>query len=110
MKTGQNSLYFIPLNESADERSRGRVVSWINSWWKYRTGAARGGRTVKRLSPDNWFDMHIQDMPRLWTHPREEIETVVGVFNKYRLAHPHIPHVFAIPRLMTHLWIRQLSK
>ena len=23
---------------------------------------------------------------------------------------PHIPHVFAIPRLMTHLWRRQLSK
>ena len=29
--TGQNPLDFIPLNESPDERSGGRVVSWINS-------------------------------------------------------------------------------
>ena len=30
--TGQNTLDFIPLNESADERSGGRAVSWINYW------------------------------------------------------------------------------
>ena len=40
MMNGQNPLDFIPMNESADERSGGRVVSWINSWWKDRTGAA----------------------------------------------------------------------
>ena len=34
MMTGQNLLKFIPLNESADERSGGRVVSCIASWWK----------------------------------------------------------------------------
>ena len=34
MMTGKNPLYFIPLNELADERSGGRVVSWIISWWK----------------------------------------------------------------------------
>ena len=31
MMNGQNPLDFIPLNESADERSGGWVVSWINS-------------------------------------------------------------------------------
>ena len=31
MMTGQNSLDFIPLNESADEKLGGRVVSWISS-------------------------------------------------------------------------------
>ena len=34
MMTGQNTLEFILLNESADERSGGRVVSWITSWRK----------------------------------------------------------------------------
>ena len=38
MATVQNPLNFIPLNESDDERSGGWVVSWINSWWKDRTG------------------------------------------------------------------------
>ena len=31
MMNGQNPLDFIPLNESADERSGGWVGSWINS-------------------------------------------------------------------------------
>ena len=35
--TGQNPLDLIPMNESADDRSGGRVVSWIDSWWKDRT-------------------------------------------------------------------------
>ena len=55
MTTSQNPLDFIPLNESADERSGGWVISCINSWWKDRTGVALGGRALKRLSPDDWF-------------------------------------------------------
>ena len=42
--------------------------------------------------------------------PPTAMETVVEVFNEDSLAHHHIPHVFAIPRLMTHLQRRQLSK
>ena len=70
MITGKNPLDFIPLNYSSDERSGGRVVSWINYWWKDRTGAVWGGRALKRLSPDDWFELHTQDRPRLWTPPQ----------------------------------------
>ena len=35
--TGNNPLDFIPLNESENEISAGRVVSWITSWRKDRT-------------------------------------------------------------------------
>ena len=38
------------------------------------------------------------------------METVVELFNDYRLAYPHIPHVFAIPILMTHIWKKQVYK
>ena len=38
MMTSQHPLDFIPLNDSAGERSGGRVVSWIGYWWKDRTG------------------------------------------------------------------------
>ena len=36
--------------------------------------------------------------------------TVVELFNEDRLVHPQIPHAFAVPRLMTHLWRKALSK
>ena len=66
---GKNLLNFINLNELADERSGGRLVSWIDSWWKDRTEAAWWGRALKRLLPDDWFDMHIQDRPIVWNPP-----------------------------------------
>ena len=65
---------------------------------------------MNRLSPDYWFQLHIQDRPRLWTPPPAAMETVVEVFNEDCLEHVHTPHMFAIPRLMTNLWRRQLSK
>ena len=36
--------------------------------------------------------------------------TVVELFNDDRLAHPKIHHVFCVPRLMTQLWRKALSK
>ena len=38
------------------------------------------------------------------------METVVELSNEDRLAHPHTPHMFSMPRLMNHLWRRHLSK
>ena len=65
---------------------------------------------MNRFSPDDFFELHTQYRPILWTPPPAAMETLVEVFNEDCLAHPHIPHVFSIPRLITHLWIRQLSK
>ena len=36
--------------------------------------------------------------------------TVLEMFNNDRMANSHLPHVFAVPRLMTHLWRKQLVK
>jgi len=36
--------------------------------------------------------------------------TVVELFNDDRLAHPEILHVFCVPRMMTHMWRKALSK
>eukprot|EP00956_Cyclotella_meneghiniana_P032553 scaffold90111_cov54-Cyclotella_meneghiniana.AAC.2 len=35
---------------------------------------------------------------------------VLEMFNDDHLSHPHLPHVFVVPRLMTHLWRKQLTK
>ena len=36
--------------------------------------------------------------------------TVMEMFFEDRLAHPFVPHVFVVPRLMTHQWRKALSK
>ena len=100
--TVQKPLDFILINDLADKRSMGRVVSQITSWWKDKTGTVWGGRPLKKLAPDNWFMLYTQDMPRIWTPLPAAMETVVELFNEYRLAHPNTPRVFDIPHLMTH--------
>ena len=109
MMAGQNPLDFIPLNESSDDRL-GRVVSWITSWWKYKTGTVWGEHPLKGLAPGDWFELYTQDMPRLWIFTPAEMETVIELFNEDRLAHPHTPHLFLITRLITHLQRKQLYK
>ena len=55
MMTVQNLLGFIPLNDSADEISGGRLVSWITSWCKLKTGTVWGVRPLKKLAPDDFL-------------------------------------------------------
>ena len=75
--TGQNPLEFILLNDSADERSGGWVVSWITSWWKDRTGEAWVGRALKKLAPDDWFQLPHKTAQDFGHSPPAGIETVV---------------------------------
>ena len=77
MMTVQNLLGFIPLNDSADDISGGRLVSWITSWCKLKTGTVWGVRPLKKLAPDDFFELQTQYMPRLWTPTPAEMETVV---------------------------------
>ena len=79
--TGQKPLEFVPLNDSSDKKSGGQVFSWIDSWWKYRTETAWGGRALKKLARDDLFQLHTQDSPRIWTPPPAAIENVVELFN-----------------------------
>ena len=42
--------------------------------------------------------------------PPAAMETIMEFFNEDRIAHPWNPHVFVVPRLMTHLWRKHLGK
>ena len=59
---------------------------------------AWGGRPMKKLETEDWFELHTQDITRLWKPPPAAMETVVELFNEDHLAYPHIPQVFAIPK------------
>ena len=110
MMAGLDPLSFIPLNEDASRRTKSRVVDWIASWWSDRRGQSWCGLPLKLLAPEDWFELHNIWEPRLWIPPPAAMETVVEIFNEDRLAHPQIPHVFAVPCLMTHVWRKALSK
>lgn len=111
MMSGENLLTFVPLNKNANEGSNGLVVQRINSWWTDNNGEAWLGGLLRLLSPGDWFLLHkIEEDPRLWVPPPSAMETVVEMFNEDRMMHPHVPHVFAVPLLMTHLWQKQLGK
>ena len=50
----------------------GQVGSWITSWWKDKTEAAWLGHPMKKLAPADWFELHAQDMNRIWTPPTQQ--------------------------------------
>ena len=118
---GSNPWAAIPINEDANFRTNGRVETWIRSWWndKYQTPwfGKKGDRSthyeseeLKLLEPTDWFNLFNIKEHRLWIPPPAAMETVIEIFNEDRLVYPHLTHVFAIPRLMTHLWRKQLFK
>lgn len=65
---------------------------------------------LKLLTPEDWFLLHEVDQPRLWVPPPAAMQTVLELFSEDPLVNPHIPHVFIVPRLMTCMWRKALSK
>ena len=109
---GKDPLSFLPFHFQADKRTSGKVLKWVKSWWQM--GAKRGtwfsGKPLKLLTPEDWFTLYENDKPRLWFPPPGAMATVIELFNDDRLVHPGIPHVFCVPRLMTHFWRKALGK
>ena len=117
---GMNPWEAIPLNEGADDRAQGRVEEWVRAWWSTKDGkpwTQMGEDTTRyestqliRLNPEDWFRLRDIRGHRLWMPPPAAMETIVEVFNEDRIVYPHLAHVFVVPRLMTHLWRKQLFK
>lgn len=110
MMAGENPLSFIPLALGADERAEGRVGRWIRSWWQDRGGDPWGQRELVEITKDNMFELPSLEADRLWMLAPAAMETAMELFNEDRIAHPWNAHVFAIPRIMTHLWRKNLGK
>jgi hypothetical protein len=110
MKTGSDPLVFLPLSQSANERVHGLVADWVNTWWRSGNGDSWCGEDLTLLTPEDWFDLRNVTGPRLRIPPPAAMGAVVEMFGDDRLVRPHLPHVFVVPRLMTYLWQKQLSK
>ncbi|KAL3777809.1 hypothetical protein ACHAW5_001787 [Stephanodiscus triporus] len=65
---------------------------------------------LKAITKDNMFELRDLQAARLWILPPATMEVVMELLCEDRLAHPQWPHVFAVPRLMTHFWRKDLMK
>ena len=117
---GKNPWSTIPLNEDPNERTNGRVEEWIRSWWSDQEGRAwckvgddatqYVSSLLNKLEPDDWFNLKEIKGHRLWMPPPAAMATVMEVFTEDRIINPHLTHIFAVPRLMTHLWRKRLFR
>eukprot|EP00956_Cyclotella_meneghiniana_P033568 scaffold97112_cov54-Cyclotella_meneghiniana.AAC.1 len=98
---GDGPWRFLPLSEGADTRSGGSVVSWVRSWWGTDSATSWCKAPLKVLTPTDWFSLKDVVGPRLWVPPPAAMHTALEMFNEDRIARPHLPHVFVVPRLMT---------
>jgi len=110
MKVGSDPMRFLPLCEGALERAGEVLGEWVVTWWRDSEGKPWCGSDLRTLTPEDWFLLHTFEDPRMWVPPPAAMETVLELFNEDHLVSPHIPHVFMVPRLMTHLWRKQLAK
>ncbi len=59
---------------------------------------------------DNTFELRDLKAARLWMLPPSAMEVTLELLCEDCLAHPQWPHVFVVPRLMMHLWRKDLMK
>lgn len=102
MLLGRDPLQYVPLDKGALERSGGAVEEWIRSWW--------GGGNLVTLRPEGWFREAHGHGAFLWSPPPAAMETALEMLAEARHKRPYSAHVVVVPRLMTHLWRKQLGK
>jgi hypothetical protein len=110
MLAGADPFSFLPFNRGADDRASGAVASWVRSWWRTKKGKDWGGIPLVEVTPETMFELKDLQAARLWVLAPAVMGTALELFGDDRLAHPQWPHVFVIPRLMTHMWRKNLGK
>ena len=117
MMAGDDPMSFLPFHQGANTRSQGRVGKWVRSWWRTSDqepglGQDRnwGGLPLVEVTQDNMFELKDMKAARLWMLPPAAMEVAIELLWEDKLAHPQWPHVFVVPRFMTHMWRRNLGK
>ena len=117
MMAGEDPMSFLPFHLGADTRSRGRVGKWVRSWWRPvdrgpgpEQGQDWGGLPLVEIDQNNMFELKDVRAARLWMLPPAAMEVAIELLWEDKLAHPQWPHVFVVPRFMTHMWRRDLGK
>ncbi len=107
---GADPLSYLPFNLGAGVRFKGVVGSWVRSWWRTKKGEDWGGLPLVEVTRESMFELKDLKAAQLWLVPPAVMEIALELFCKDQMAHPHWPHVFVVPWLMTHLWRKKLGK
>ncbi len=109
---GHNPLSFIPFHKGADKQSNGQTGTWVQSWWLSKKRMEFGGLYLGQVTKNNMFKLRNFNFKAacLWMIPLSGMEVAMELLCEDHLAHPQWPHVFFVPRLMTHLWRKDLMK
>ena len=117
MMAGDDPMSFLPFHLGADTRSQGQVGKWVRSWWRTSDQAPGpgqdrnwGGLPLVEVTQNNMFKLKDMKAARLWMLPPAAMEVATELFWEDKLAHPQWPHIFVVPRFMTHMWRRNLGK
>ena len=65
---------------------------------------------LTEIGKDEWFELQNALGPILWMPSPASMGMVMEFFNEDRLVHSWNPRVAVVPRLITHLWRKNLGK
>jgi hypothetical protein len=102
---GESMLSFVPLSQNASERSAA-LLPWVRSWAE----AKDKNKQVKVLSPTEWCDPHPSGETYVWVPPPAAAGAAIDWLGQSIHQRPESVHIVLVPRLMTGLWRKKLSK
>jgi hypothetical protein len=101
---GESMLSFVPLAQSADERSPD-LLEWVRSWAEsHKSGP------VKILTPTEWCDPHPSGRTYVWVPPPAAAAAAMEWLAQSIHKRPDSVHIVLVPRLMTACWRKRLGK
>ena len=98
---GVSTASFIPLHLSAFERSPA-LHCWMRQWTR--------ALDFTFLDPSDWFTTGHSHGHFVWSPPPAAAAVVVEQLGKARMKRPEALHLVVVPRLMTGLWRRHLTR
>jgi hypothetical protein len=96
---------FVPLSQNASERSAA-LLPWVRSWAE----AKDKNKQVEVLSPTEWYDPHPSGETHVWVPPPAAAGAAIDWQGQSIHKRPESVHIVLVPRLLTGLWRKKLSK
>jgi hypothetical protein len=103
--TGEKMLYFVPLAESASDRSN-ELLYWVHSW----AGDAGGRQKVLVVPPTEWCGVHPNGGTYIWLPPPAAADVAIEWLGQSIHKRPDSTHLVLVPQLMTAKIGETLSK
>ncbi len=74
-----------------DERAKGAVSTWVQSWWRTKKGDDWGGLSLEEVSAETMFELKDLKAARLWLVAPAVMETALGCLEMIDWATPNGP-------------------